>query len=197
MRPFPALALLLVAAAEGLGCGTIHDAEFRCGNAPPYCPPDQSCGGDGFCHAGKEDLAPPNPIVKSGVFGFFLENSGDHYLRTDVAHGTSVQVGWDRIGDQEKFTLRQDQGTTISIACGLTGRYVTAKTSVDRAPLSAESLSVGDNERFELGDRGDGMLLLYSVGAKAYVATDPLQNGDAFADRGSPSAAQGLSLQGP
>jgi hypothetical protein len=179
-----------------VGCGqvTINDGDFLCGTMPPYCPAQQSCGGDGYCHSGTVDPAPPSPIVLTGAYALLVSGTEGHYLRTDLDHGTAVQVGWDHVGDYEQWVLVQAAPHTVALRCKKNGLYATADASSARAPLSSNVTSIGEGQQFQLFARSDGTTGIFSVAAGFYVATDPTVNGDAFADREGPAAAQGFTL---
>lgn len=189
-------ARLILGCLPFLGCGqvTLHDGDFLCGTMPPYCPPQQACGGDGYCHEGAVDPAPSYPVVPVGAYALLVSGTEGHYLRTDLDHGTTVQVGWDHVGDYEQWVLEQAAPGTVAIRCKYSGLYVTAATASPRAPLSSDSAVVGDAQRFQLFGRSDGLTGIFSVAAGLYVATDPTVTGDAFADREGPAAAQGMTL---
>jgi hypothetical protein len=182
-----------------LGCGevSIHDGDFLCGTMPPYCPSQQSCGGDGYCHSGAVDPAPPSPIVPTGTYALLVSGTEGHYLRTDLDHGTTVQVGWDHVGNYEQWVLVQAAPHTVALRCKQSGLYVTADASAPRAPLTSDAASIGGAQQFQLFARSDGTTGIFSVAAGQYVATDPTVNGDAFADREGPAASQGFTLMAP
>jgi hypothetical protein len=180
-----------------LGCGqvTIGDGDFLCGTTPPYCPPQQSCGGDGRCHEGTVDPAPSSPIVHVGTYALLVSGTEGHYLRTDIGgDGTTVQVGWDQVGAYEQWTVTQAAPNIVAIRCKLNGLYVTAGGSSPRAPLSSVGTAIGDAQQFQMFERDDGTIGIFSVMSGHYVATDATANGDAFADRVGPAAAQGFTL---
>jgi hypothetical protein len=179
-----------------LGCGqvTIHDGDFLCGTTAPYCPDQEACGGDGRCHTGVVDPAPPSPVVHVGPYALLVSGTEGHYLRTDLDHGTTVQVGWDHVGNYEQWVLVQAAPSMLALRCKQSGLYVTAATSSPRAPLSSDATSIGDAQRFQLFERSDGTTGVFSVAAGHYIATDPTANGDAFADRVGPAASQGFTL---
>jgi hypothetical protein len=193
----PACARLILVCFSLVGCGqvTIHDGDFLCGTAPPYCPPQQSCGGDGYCHSGSVDPAPPSPIVPVGSYALLVSGTEGHYLRTDIGgDGTTVQVGWDQVGAYEQWTLAQAAPNIVSIRCKFNNLYVTAGGSSPRAPLSSVSTTIGTAQHFQMFQRDDGTIGIFSVMSARYVATDPSANGDAFADGVGPAAAQGFTL---
>jgi hypothetical protein len=188
--------IILAGCLPLLGCGqiSIHDGDFLCGAMPPYCPPQQACGGDGYCHSGTVDPAPPSPIVPSGAYALLISGTEGHYLRTDIDHGTTVQVGWDHVGNYEAWILVVATPATVALRCKYNGLYVTADVSSPRAPLSSDATTIGKAQQFQLFDRSDGTMGIFSVAAGYDVATDPTVNGDAFADREGPAAAQGFTL---
>jgi hypothetical protein len=180
-----------------VGCGqvSIHDGDFLCGTVPPYCPPQQSCGGDGYCHSGTVNPAPPSPIVPVGNYALLVSGTEGHYLRTDIGgDGTTVQVGWDQVGSYETWSLAQAGPGVVAIRCAVNGFYVTARTGSPRAPLSSVGTTIGDAQQFQIFERDDGTIGIFGVLAGHYVATDPTANGDAFADRVGPAASQGFTL---
>jgi hypothetical protein len=187
---------MVIACLPLLGCGqiTIDDGAFLCGTVPPYCPPQQSCGGDGKCHSGPVDPAPPAPILPKGQYALLVSGTEGHYLRTDIDHGTSVQVGWDHVGNYEQWILVPSASPNVALKCKYNGLYVTAGATSDRAPLSSDATSIGDAQQFQFFTRSDGTTGIFSVASAQYVATDPTVNGDAFADREGPAAGQGFTL---
>jgi hypothetical protein len=140
------------------------------------------------------DPAPSSPIVTVGAYALLISGTEGHYLRTDLDHGTTVQVGWDHVGNYEQWVLVQAAPHIVAIRCKQNGLYVTAASAAPRAPLSSNGTSIGAAEKFQLFARGDGTTGIFSVAAGQYVATDPTLNGDAFADREGPAASQGFTL---
>jgi hypothetical protein len=196
MQGGSARACLVIACLSLLGCGqiSISDGAFLCGTAPPYCPPEEACGGDGYCHSGPVDPAPQSPVVLQGAYALLISGTEGHFLRTDIDHGTTVQVGWDHVGNYEQWVLVPSTSPTVALRCKWNNLYVTAGAASDGAPLSSDASSIGDAQQFQLFKRSDDTTGIFSVASGQYVTTDPTQNGDAFANREGPAASQGFTL---
>jgi hypothetical protein len=106
-----------------------------------------------------------------GTYALLVSGTEGHFLRTDIDHGTTVQVGWDHVGNYEQWVLVSSTSQTVGLKCKYSGLYVTAGASSDRAPLSSDATTIGDAQRFQFFKRSDETIGIFSVAAGQYVAT--------------------------
>ena len=91
--------------------------------------------------------------------------SGTMPYQVTVADGLADRLGEDQVSTSEgadRLALRDVAG----------GRYVTAGTGEDGAPLTASAQSPGETEGFDLFDWGEGVVTLRATANDRYVSND-------------------------